>query len=254
MLQQRFSQGRKVGLAAFALAALVWGSPVQAQVLSGPYLGGSYAFGGYGSPYGYNPYGYGLGYGWFGGGTVAGNYLYGQSQVIRAQGEFLNNQSQAAINFEDARAKNLENQSAYTRTYFEKQKLNRDYRETTRPAKATNEQLVRIAKDGAPGRPGRSELDQPSGIILWPEALMDRRFDGYRKELEKLYGERTATNYGTTSALYGDVQRVAGQMRAELKDQIHEMDSAEYLAARKFIDRLAYEARFAPALPGVAAR
>jgi hypothetical protein len=244
------SRTRLLVLGSMALVALAWVSPAQAQFLGSGY--GYSLYGGYGA---YNPYGYGFGgYGWpLGGGTVAGNYLYGQSQVIRAQGEYLNNESQAAINFETARAKDLENQSAYARTYFEKQKVNQDYRDAHRPAKATPEQLARLAKSGVPGRPDRSELDQPSGIILWPDALMDGAFEGARKEMEKLYGERTSTNYGTSSPLYGEVQRVAAELRAELKERIHTMDSNEYMAARKFIDRLAYEARFAPTLPGVAA-
>jgi len=247
----------KFSFAFLALALLA--VPAQAQVFNPGTLGVStgYGFGPYSSGYNYGGYG-GLGYGYgfpgFGfGGTAAGNYLWGRSQVIQAQGQYNLDTSQAAYNLEAARAKELENESTYARTYFEKQKMNRDFREAHREPKANPEQLIRLAKAGAPGRPDRTQLDQPSGIILWPEALSTNRFEGYRKEMEKLYGERTATNYGTTSSMYGEVQRVASDMKLELKELIRSMDANEYLAARKFIDRLAYEARFAPAMQGVAA-
>jgi hypothetical protein len=240
------------------LATLLLAAPAAAQVAVAPVVSG-YGIG-YGSPYGYAPYGYrgpfvggyGYGYGW-GGGTAAGNYLQGQAAVIQSQGQYNYFTALAAKEAADARAKELENRSARVRSYFELRRVNDISRAAERPTPATPEQLVKIASIGVPARPAQHQFDRPTGIILWPETLAGDEFAAQRAQLEKLFGERVAGNFGVGSALYQGVSRATTEMKSTLKEQIRQLDPAEYLAARKFLDSLAYEARFAP--PGnVAAR
>lgn len=76
----------------------------------------------------------------------------------------------------------------------------------------------------------------------------------HRIQLDGLFAKRTQENSGVGSEMCREVQTLTRQMRAELKDMVQRISPAEYLAARKFIDALAYEAQFPPDVPGVAVR
>jgi hypothetical protein len=72
--------------------------------------------------------------------------------------------------------------------------------------------------------------------------------------MDHLFAARNRGSRAPRAELYGKVQTVAGQMRGELKEMIGEVSPGEYLAARKFLDGLAYEAQFQPQPRGVAQR
>lgn len=231
---------------AAALAMLLLAAPAAAQVAV-PVVGGYGLYGyGYGnSLYGYAPYGYRGPYvaGW-GGGTVAGNYLQGRAAVIQSQGQYNYLTALAAKEAAEARAKHLENESTRVRTWFELRKLNADFRAAERPPQATKEQLVKLASIGVPDRPAQHQFDRASGVILWPETLSGDEFAAQRAELEKLFGQRVAGNFGVGSALYQGVSQTVAEMKGTLKDHIRELSPTEYIGARKFLDSLGYEARF----------
>src|SRR5438128_828828 len=63
--------------------------------------------------YGYRRYGYGHG------GTVESNYMNGMANVIRAQGQVNAYNAQAAINYEQARSKYLDNKKKWTENYYQ---------------------------------------------------------------------------------------------------------------------------------------
>jgi hypothetical protein len=50
------------------------------------------------------------------------------------------------------------------------------------------------------------------------------------------------------------VQTVAVRMRQQLQSKIRQMRPAEYMAARKFLESLAYEVQFSPRIEGVASK
>src|SRR5262245_44306190 len=81
----------------------VWFDPVGVGAVTG--------LGGFPCGFGYGGYGYG-------GGTVAGSYLQGMSQVVAAQGQYNEATAKAAISYEEARTKYIDNSKLWTDTYF----------------------------------------------------------------------------------------------------------------------------------------
>ena len=75
-----------------------------------------------------------------------------------------------------------------------------------------------------------------------------------RIQIDALFAKRTQINSGPGSAVYREVQSLTREMRDDLKDMVQRMTPAEYLAARKFIEALAFEAQFPPEIQGVAVR
>lgn len=186
--------------------------------------------------------------GWPYAGAVGGvasapeGYLMGMSQVIRAQGEYNEQTSRAYMNYEDARSKYLENKRQWTAIYFAMREENESRRaERLRRAAYSAEVLTAAARSGIP-KPLSSESFNPvTGQLTWPDALQDDLFREYRERIDHLMTIRTLTSGGrdTGLAIYEESQ----EMILVLKSHIHELPANEYIAARKFLDSLAYMVR-----------
>lgn len=218
-----------LGIAAGALAPEAqarWFNPVGVGV-----------YGGLGR-YGYGGYGYG-GYGW-GGGTPAGNYMQGMSQVIRSQGQYNEQTSRAMINYEDARTKYIDNQKKWTETYFAMRELNdskqAEKRERNRHSPET---LTLAARSSAPGPLSSEVLDPLTGKLHWPDVLQAPEYAGPRTRIEQLFEVRASTGVNNGHETFLATQ----QMIEILKSNIQTLPANSYIAARKFLDSLAYSAR-----------
>ena len=216
---------------------------------------GSYASGYYPGGYTFTPsYGYRYGYGrGYGASTVAGGYLHGVAAAIRAQGEFNANTALAAKVLEEARSLRLANRVKSVEAYYTLKELNRQYVDATRKPRPTDEQIRRFNAARAPSRLDQQELDMVSGVIFWPSALQSDEFAEARQELQRVFRDRARLG-GLSVEDRQQAVELSQQTRQTLKAQIKELHPNDYLAARKFIDSVAYEVRFTPQIDGVAAR
>ena len=189
--------------------------------------------------------GYDWGGGWGGGGgTVAGNYYNGVANAVRAQGDYNLSTSQAAVNLEEAKRRDIENRKEWTDSYFEMRRANQDYRAAERGPKGTPEDWVRYAKEAAPSRLSPGEIDQVSGQIAWPRVLQADDFKKGRDELERLFAIRADKGGSIGIDGYQEIQNITDALLAYMKKNIKRYPPNEYLNARKFLEGLAYEARF----------
>src|SRR5262249_29889211 len=144
----------------------------------------------------------GYGFGGYGGGTAAGNYMQGMSTVIRSAGEYNLLSSEAGINNEEMRSKYLDNRKKWTQNYLqlreERMQLEAQKREMTRHSADT---VAASAKSAAPRPLGSSALDPVTGQITWPELLRGDEFAAQRTELEKLFELRAKTGQGEATTL-----------------------------------------------------
>ncbi len=81
-------------------------------------------------------------------------------------------------------------------------------------------------------------------MIRWPAPLRGDEYAADRTQLEKSFAERTQDDSGAGGAGYGEVRRLTRQMRNQLNRSAKQLSIEEFAVARKFIDSLAYEARF----------
>ncbi len=188
--------------------------------------------------------GYGPRFGWFDNGyhasTAAEGYARGMADVIRSQGQYNLMNSQAAVNMTQAQRQAIENQKLWTDTYFRMRETNAEYRAKNRRPTPTREDWIRYAQAGKPARLSPGELDTVNGTIHWPSLLDTSTFASYRTELEKLFAERAQAG-----SMDGDsvirTRQITQAMLQDLKGQISDVPSSEYLRARRFIESLAYE-------------
>jgi hypothetical protein len=186
--------------------------------------------------------GYGGGYGYGSPGTAAGSGMQGMASVINAAGNYNLSTSAAAMNMTQANKQSIQNWSSFTNTYFDLRATNRRARAAEREPNLTEEQLNRIAQEGAPKPLASQQMDPVSGKIFWPDVLQDDKFQGQRETLQAAFEERA--NLGAMP--WKDVQKVkeaAQAMLDELSDMVRDLAPSDYLPAKKFIQSLAYEAR-----------
>lgn len=196
---------------------------------------------GYGLGYGMGGWGYG-GYGWgnFGGGTAAGNYMQGAAQVIRARGQYNEQTSKAMINYEDARTKYIDNRKKWTETYFAMKEQNQaraaEKRERMRPS---SEALASAARSSAPKSLSHEAFDPITGKLQWPAALLSPAYNEPREKVEQLV-ELHATS-GAANTL--EIQQAVQALNQMLRSNIQTLPPNDYIAARKFLDSLAFTVR-----------
>lgn len=167
----------------------------------------------------------------------------GQADVIRARGEAAESVSRASINIQEAKSKYIDNAAKWTETYWQRKRLGQAEiaSDFARKRERTNRYLAN-KKSGAPPRLSPSQLDPTTGKLYWPEALLADEFTRNRKKLEELFLLRTHTS--STTDLAREVHTTARSMQSRLKSNIRKMQPHEYIAARKFLESLAYEGRF----------
>lgn len=213
----------KVLALGFLAVCVACGAIVQGQ---GYYGGGGYA------PYGAS----------YHSSTAGEGYARGMADVVRSAGDYNLRTSEAAKNYTDARSQDLDNRLKYTQNYFEMRRINKEARAAEQSPRLSNEDAFRMARQAAPRPLTSAQLDRLTGSIDWPLILRDPQYSALIEPLNQLFVERAS---GTTAPdIYLKVQKAAEVLQAALKKNINIYKSGDFIAAKKFIDSLEYEARF----------
>ena len=184
--------------------------------------------------------------------TYEEGLLRGQADWIRACGDYLYSTSLAMINGEEARRRYIDNRQHAAKTYFEMRKFNREARAQQRGPRPTEEDVARRSRMRAPDRLGAHELDATFGVLHWPSVLKGYEFQQERTAVDRLMEERTVEKRGLGSDNCRQVKQVVSQLEEKLKDKIDSISPSEYVAGKKFLAGLSYEAQQKPGIPGLA--
>ena len=186
----------------------------------------------------YEPWYGGYGYG----GTVEGDYLWGMSEVIRAAGEYNLYTAKAGVNNEETRSRYLDNKKKWTENYFQmrerRQALDAQKREKQRASRETYYASLAAAPSRAPAP---EAFDPVTGRITWPDLLMGRDFEKPRHEIDQLFELRARTSQGAGNT--PRIRELTQEMSRILRSLVSKTPANDYMAARKFIDKLDYSAR-----------
>lgn len=175
--------------------------------------------------------------------TVPGSISQGAADVIRARGEFNYLTSQAAIFANQARALQLQNARDYVHTYFDLRQANRLYRAAERGPRPGPEAWIRYAQAARPDRLSPAELDAITGRINWPILLQADEFARYRAELEALFATRADLG-GINTWGYLRIDQTSKALLEQLKGRVADFPPQDYIQARRFLEALAYEAKY----------
>lgn len=186
-------------------------------------------------------------WGWRGGwgnfaSTPAEGYARGLADVVRSAGAANLMNSEASINFEQARAANFENRLKYTEMFFERRRLHDQYMEQQRAERRYSREMFRGGGQSLAPLTA-SEFDPLTGEIHWPKTLMTEPLAASRERFQKLADQRVKSGMALDFEAQNAVRAETRTMSDELQAQIASYTPSDYANAKRFIRRLSMELR-----------
>lgn len=181
------------------------------------------------------------GYGGYGGyyGTYEGSVAAGMGSFARGVGEFNYYTAMALREREHARALAIQNHEVAVENWHARRAA---HRERVRAEMLTPQQVARVVEAGRPARLTGAEYQPVSGKLVWPVALQGEEYAARRAAVEEAFASRTSQDVGAGSAFYVNVSGQTEEMVSQLKEKIGELRPMEYIAARRFLAGVRYEA------------
>jgi hypothetical protein len=105
----------------------------------------------------------------------------------------------------------------------------------------SSQRLAALAKAAPPVPLSEEELDPVTGKIAWPMILRQDDYEPLRRELDQLFAERANEGGNISSEQAGAIAASSKQLSAELKKRLKEYPSGDYMAAKRFVERLSHE-------------
>lgn len=177
--------------------------------------------------------------------TAAEGFMQGQAAVVRSVGEANYMNSVAAVNFQEAVRRNIENHGLYVRTKIENKELNRQYRERYAAPQMTQERWQRVIAASLPDRLTADQFDSATGRLVWPHILRGNEYKAFRDPIDELLASRTPETTGDGSPNQRELDQLVKGMMALLKSNIDTVSASQYGAAKWFLMSIAYEAKHA---------
>lgn len=174
--------------------------------------------------------------------TEVGSNLYGLGELARGVGDYNLNTARARHEYERARARAIQNHKLAVETRFDLKRQNRQFRAKELDP-LTADQLSRVIEWQRPHRLAQHEYNPATGSLTWPVALQGKTFESEREALEYAFATRTSRDHGPESAFCSQVRQTTEGMLAKLRDRIELFSPSEFMAAKKFLVGLRYEAQ-----------
>ncbi len=176
--------------------------------------------------------------------TAQESMARGMADMVRAAGQARLLDSAAANNYEDARAKAMENKLRATEIYYERRRIGLAHRDQARKKRSASQRAYRtfrLNKKTQPQPLTPSQLDPVTGEIHWPKVLLKAAFAPERRVLDRLFAERAAQEGVLTPEQLKELQTVGDKLREHLRKMIRDIPAKDYLEATSFLKSLLYE-------------
>lgn len=193
-------------------------------------------------PGGYGGFNGGYGFGYHAS-TAEEGMLRGYAAVAQSVGQRNYMNSLAAINYQDAYSRSIQNRQKAIEGYFYNKQANQSARQAMRPQRLSQEQYVAIAKEAAPAPLSDREYDRTFGRLHWPAALEGDEFAAERRELDRAFAARSPGDAGTSIGFTRTVKTLSQSLQSKLQNEIDSLDASQYMAAKHFLLSLTHEAQ-----------
>ncbi len=181
--------------------------------------------------------------------TFEEGYLQGAASVLQAAGQANYANSLAAVNFQEAYRRQIENSRLYVQVYLERREMVRQYLSKYGEHAPSPEFLARVAQNALPDRLTADEYNPETGKLVWPHILRDEAYTPFRKRIDDLMAMRTPENSGDGSPWQRELHQMIDGMKRLLKQNIDTVTSQQYARAKWFLVSLDYEGTLDPNAP-----
>jgi len=172
--------------------------------------------------------------------TAAESFARGHAAAVASHGYYHLMTAQARVVHAEAASREIDNREQAIDSYFAMREKNRQERAAARRPRPTTEQLERIAAAGRPDRLSPGDLNAVTGQITWPRLLQEEEFGAPRAALENVFAQRAVSGPLHADAV-GTARQATDRMMAQLKTRVRDANQQDYIAARRFLESLAYE-------------
>jgi hypothetical protein len=173
--------------------------------------------------------------------TPAQASMDGMANVISSKGSYNLQTSEAAENLTQAQSKEIENRQQATDTYFSMRATNKAATDAERGPAPTMQQITKMAHEGDPAPLGSNEMDRTTGKLNWPSFLQVDMFASERASVDEVFAKK-ASHGGITYQDRMALDTTLATMRSELKANIRQIPSQDYVACSSFLDSLKFAA------------
>ncbi|QEG40150.1 hypothetical protein [Roseimaritima ulvae] len=178
--------------------------------------------------------------------TVDEGRLRGAAALVESAGKSNYYNSLAAVNFQEAYRRAIDNTVRRTEAYYARRDLWSDYQERYRRKPLDMSGYQKLAAARSPERLTVDEYDAESGAIRWPFPLDGAVFGEHRETILKLLNDRSVENSGWGSRNYEMIRREVSEMKEILEAGRDSIELNLYINALEFLESVEWEARFAP--------
>lgn len=182
------------------------------------------------------------------------SYLQAQADMVGAISEAVKKRAETRKILEETRTLALDNDLKSAEVFYEKRAAREEYQANHARPRPRPEDLDRYSKASVPDRLSQVSFVSTRKAIRWPAVFEREEFAPLRAKLDACFARRSFGDYGVGSSFYREVHEMTDKMRAELLCLIQEIPPMEYVAAKKFIESVGYEAQCPQVLDSVASR
>lgn len=176
--------------------------------------------------------------------TFEEGYLRGSAAVVQSAGQANYMNSIAAVNYQEATRKMIENQGLYIRNNIKNREMVHQFRERYRPSAPTQEEWQRVTEASLPDRLSSDQFDPVTGKLIWPNILRSEEYQAFRERIDAIYSNRTPDNSGDGSPSQRELASLIDGMKMLLKSNINTVTLSQYASAKWFLKSVDYEAQF----------
>lgn len=181
--------------------------------------------------------------------TAAEGFLNGEARVIEAIGQANYLNSVAAVNFQEAQGKWIDNRKKYVTTYYENKVYSKEMRDRYAKKPPTKEVWDKIVANSLPDQLTPQEYDRGTGKVTWPHILRTNEYDAFRNRIDELMSKRSAENDGDGSPFQREIASLVDAMKMLLKNNINTVTDSQYADAKAFLRSLDYEVKLMRSSP-----
>ena len=167
----------------------------------------------------------------------------GQAALVGAAGQAVYMDSLAAINYEEAYSRAIENSVAVTKAYYERRELHDEYMRKYGPKPLIGEARKKAIEYYQPKKLSASEFNIQTGQLTWPHILRQEQFAPIKIQLDEVFAKRTPDNSGDGSLTHRQIYNLCNALAGMLRENISKVTTDQYIDAKEFIRSVELEGR-----------
>lgn len=175
--------------------------------------------------------------------TVDEGFMRGQASIIGAVGELSYMNSLAAINYQEAQRRAIDNSVAYTKAYFERRELREEFVRRYGSKPFVGEARRRMVEYYQPKKLSASQFNHDTGVITWPHILRQPQYAPLKKEIDSIFATRNWENSGSGSPTQLQVAQLVKSLAALLRENLQTMSAEQYVESQEFLRSVDAEAK-----------